>query len=104
MPATAPLSFLPGELQPFPPRPTHPDVLAGGGEFGQALHDSREDVTRYPTLIAVDQQVVASIEQRQIHDRPRLSVLICALVPVGRGPQLVSGEGEIGRASCREVG
>ena len=61
---------------------------------GQALDDLTEHVAGHPALVAVDEQVVAAVEDRQVDDVRHRPVLLLRLVAVGRVAQVVALERE----------
>lgn len=68
-----------------------PQILRGFRHLGQTLFDRREHVAGHPARVAVDQQVVAAVEDREIRRTliaVRLTVLVVAVRRVADLPSL----------------
>src|SRR4051794_1622266 len=64
--------------------PSQPEVLRGRRHLGEALLDRGEHVAGHPARVAVDQQVVASVEDREV-GRALVAVRLAVLFVAVRG-------------------
>lgn len=82
------------EAERLPASAAHPDVLTRFGQLGETLLDRGEDIPGHPADVAVDQQVVASVEDGEIDQQPVLTGACRRVIPVG-GVREDTIEGEV---------